>query len=65
MHVLDALEIKAQVCNDQSIEVDPPVPNPPTTDDELLSDLSWKHEDTFPLSKPSANSFLLFQKDRT
>lgn len=53
VHVLDALAINPQICNNQSIKVDPPVSNPPTSDDELLSHLTWKHEDAFHLSEPS------------
>ena len=52
VNTLDTPEIKPLMCdNDQSIVVDHPVPNPPASDDYLLSDLNWQ-----PTSRPSESS---------
>jgi hypothetical protein len=50
-NTLDASENNPQICDNKPTEVDHPVPNPPTSDDELLSDLNWQ-----PTSCPSESS---------
>ena len=51
MNTLDASENNPQICDNKPTEVDHLVPNPPTSDDELLSDLNWQ-----PTSCPSESS---------
>jgi hypothetical protein len=43
VHTLDASGNNPEICNTQPTKVGPLVPNPPTSDDELLSDLNWQH----------------------
>ncbi|CAB4042111.1 Hypothetical predicted protein [Paramuricea clavata] len=51
VNTLDASENNPQICDNKPTEVDHLVPNPPTSDDELLSDLNWQ-----PTSCPSESS---------
>ncbi len=53
VHTLDASGNNSQICNNQSTKVDPLVPNPPTSYDELLYDLNWQHTCT---PQPSESS---------
>ncbi len=43
MHTLNASGNNPERRNTQPTKVDPLVPNPLTSDDELLSDLNWQH----------------------
>ena len=42
MNTLDASENNPQICDNKTTEVDHPVPKPPTSVDELSSDLNWQ-----------------------
>ena len=50
-NTLDASKNNPQICDNKPTEVDHLVPNSPTSDDELLSDLNWQ-----PTSCPSESS---------